>query len=31
MDEDHLRARPDHRRFADILASALAHNLLVAD
>ncbi|GIW86330.1 MAG: hypothetical protein KatS3mg108_0654 [Isosphaeraceae bacterium] len=31
MDEGHLRARPDHKRFADILASALAHNLLVAD
>ncbi|RUL89467.1 ORC-CDC6 family AAA ATPase [Tautonia sociabilis] len=31
MDEGHLRSRPDHKRFADILASALAHNLLVAD
>jgi hypothetical protein len=31
MDENHLRARPNHKRFADILASALAHNLLVAD
>jgi hypothetical protein len=31
MDEDHLRARPEHRRFAEILASALAHNLLVAE
>ena len=31
MDEGHLRSRPEHRRFAEILASALAHNLLVAD
>jgi hypothetical protein len=31
MDESILRARPDHRKFADLLASALAHNLLVAD
>jgi hypothetical protein len=31
MSEEHLRTRPDHRRLADILASALAHILLVAD
>jgi hypothetical protein len=31
MDPDELRRRPDLRRFADTLASALAHNLLVAD
>jgi hypothetical protein len=31
LDEANLRTRPDHRRFADLLASALAHNLLVAD
>jgi hypothetical protein len=31
MDETFLRTRPDHKRLASILASALAHNLLVAD
>ncbi len=31
MDERHFRSRPEHRRFAEILASALAHNLLVAE
>jgi len=31
MDEGHLRSRSEHRRFAEILASALAHNLLVAE
>jgi hypothetical protein len=31
MDATYLRNRPDLRKFADILASALAHNLLVAD
>lgn len=31
MEPDGLRRRSDLRRFADILASALAHNLLVAD
>jgi hypothetical protein len=30
-DEGTLRLRPDYRRFADLLASALAHNLLIAD
>jgi hypothetical protein len=31
MDAAYLRNRPDLRKFADVLASALAHNLLVAD
>jgi hypothetical protein len=31
MDTAYLRSRPDQRRLAAILASALAHNLLVAD
>ena len=31
MDPAEFRRRPDLKRFADILASALAHNLLVAD
>jgi hypothetical protein len=31
MDEGQLCSRPDHKRFADKLASALAHNLMVAD
>jgi hypothetical protein len=31
MDLDHLRRNPEMKRFADILASALAHNLLIAD
>jgi hypothetical protein len=31
MDPSAIRSRPDLRRLADILASALAHNLLVAD
>jgi hypothetical protein len=31
MDRNATRSRPDLRRLADILASALAHNLLVAD
>jgi hypothetical protein len=31
MDEAFLRTRPDQKRFASIVASALAHNLLVAD
>jgi hypothetical protein len=31
IDPDFLRAHPDQRRLAAILASALAHNLLVAD
>lgn len=31
IDPTELRRRPDLKRFADILASALAHNLLVAD
>jgi hypothetical protein len=30
-DEEMLRRRPDYRRFADLLASALAHNLLIAE
>ena len=31
MDAAYLKGRPEQKRFADILASALAHNLLVAD
>jgi hypothetical protein len=31
MDETFLRTRPDQKRLASILASALAHNLLIAD
>ena len=31
MDEANLRSRPEHRHIADLIASALAHNLIVAD
>jgi hypothetical protein len=31
MSKDTLRKRPDRQRFADLLASALAHNYVVAD
>jgi hypothetical protein len=31
LDTTYLRGRPEQKRFADVLASALAHNLLVAD
>lgn len=30
-DANYLRTRPEHRRLADLLASALAHNYFVAD